>query len=68
MTDISKLKGLEPDLYDEILDLETSIYSKMEKLTTNITKVRNLILHGDVREARKLLKETKEKARVQDPS
>lgn len=67
MTDISKLKGMAPDLYEEILELESSLYSKMEDLTKNITKIRNLILKGDIKEAKKLLTETKEKARAQDP-
>jgi len=59
MTDISKLKHLDPKLYDDLLDFERDLYSVMEKKTEEIIKIRNLLLKGMKKEARELFKELK---------
>lgn len=62
MTDISKLKQLDPKLYEDLLDFESEIYSEMSTKTQKITKIRNLVLKGMNREARELFKELKKRA------
>ena len=59
MTDISRLKKLDPQLYEDLLDYERKIYSTMAKRTDGITKVRNLVLKGSNKEAWALFREIK---------
>ena len=59
MTDISKLKELDPQLYEALLDMERDLYSNMNEKTEKITKIRNLVLKGLGKEARELFKELK---------
>ena len=57
MTDIAKLKALDPELYEDLLNFETEIYSDMVRKTDLITKIRNLTLKGEKNEARLLFSE-----------
>ena len=57
MTDISKIKQIDPQLYEDLLDFERDLYSMMDEKTEKITKIRNLALKGDKKKSHELFKE-----------
>jgi len=59
MTDISRLKHLDPQLYEDLLDFEREIYSAMDQKTRQITKIRNLLINGMAKDAKQLFVELK---------
>ncbi len=60
MTDVVRLKKLDPKLYEEVLDYESFLYMSMHKKTSQISKVRDLLLNGDRKAAWSLFRDIKE--------
>ena len=59
MTNVVLLKKLDPKLYEELLNYESSIYRTMDQKTRQISKVRDFLLDGDRKAAWLLFRELK---------
>ena len=64
MTDVRRLKDLDPKLYKAILDFESDIYMSMHKKTSQISKVRDLMLDGDMKAAWLLFRDIKNSHKI----